>query len=278
MDVPIALSHATGFLLVALALALANLPLRRLAIAWLVVSAGLTLFAGLTDDGTDGVRTLETVHHYAGYEGVNLDVGMVPFRTHTHTADAGLWPLPWAAFAAFWIVVLWSLRGRALKSAWILPLLLAWSATATWLSMQFLAAPAAVVQPIGLDRFLWPAGLALALVAARRCGGAQQLALTVGGGIMLARLPAALFSSYASAEHIGTSLDIHLVRDIVNPMTRMQFEPRLEIGSGQQAFYLIWLEHLIIFPALYLMSLFGVAFGVFMFHKHGPAPAPRPTS
>ena len=62
-------------------------------------------------------------------------------------------------------------------------------------------------------------------------------------------------------------------RDIVNPMTQMQFDPRLEVGSPEQEFWLIWLEHIIFFPAVYLMSLFGIGFGVYMWHKHGDKPA-----
>jgi hypothetical protein len=64
------------------------------------------------------------------------------------------------------------------------------------------------------------------------------------------------------------------VRDIVNPMTQLQFDPRLQPGSAEQQFWLIWLEHVIVFPALYLLSLTGIAFGVWMFHRHGPAPRP----
>ena len=242
MDDAIALSHLACYLLVGLSLALANLPLRRLSAALLLASAAVTLYAGLTDPGTaaagqpaDGTRTLETTHTYAGYEGTSLEVSMVAFPTHTHVADAGLWPLPYAGFALLWCAVLLALGRRPTNSPWLLPLLFAWTALTTWIAMQFLAAPAAVVQPVGLDRFLWPAGLALCLIAARTTKGAARLLLTIGGGIMLARLPAALFSSYASAEHLGTGLDIHLVRDIVNPMNRELFEPRLEAGSGLRA-------------------------------------------
>lgn len=71
----------------------------------------------------------------------------------------------------------------------------------------------------------------------------------------------------------GTCLDIHTIRDIVNPMTQMQFEPRLAIGSKEQYFWLIWLEHVIFYPAVYVMSLSGIGFGTYMFHKHSNLPA-----
>jgi hypothetical protein len=69
---------------------------------------------------------------------------------------------------------------------------------------------------------------------------------------------------------MGTCLDISSVRDIVNPMTQMQFEPRLQAGSTEQQFWLIWLEHVIFYPAVYVMSLFGIALATYMFHRHGP--------
>jgi hypothetical protein len=56
-------------------------------------------------------------------------------------------------------------------------------------------------------------------------------------------------------------------------MTQMQFEPRLVAGSSEQQFWLIWLEHVIFFPAVYLMSLFGIAFGLWLYHRHENDPA-----
>lgn len=270
MDLLLALSHVAVYLLLALALVLPRL--RRAAVLLLAAAAVATLGAGFRQDGVapDGTRSLTTVHSYAGYEGPAVEISMVPFPTGTFTAPAWQWPLPFVGFAALWLLLLWALGSRAPKNPWVLPLLFAWSAMAAWLGMQVLAAPADYVQPIGLDRFLWPAGLALALLAARRAKGVFPLLLMVGGGTLAMRLPAALFSVYASEHALGTCLDIHTIRDIVNPMTRMQFQPRIAAGSAEQQFWLIWLEHIIFFPAVYLMSLFGVAFGAHMFHRHGP--------
>jgi hypothetical protein len=146
----------------------------------------------------------------------------------------------------------------------------AWSATAAWLGMQGLAAPGVVVQPFGLDRFLFPAGVSVAILAGRASKSLLPMFVTIGVSTLAARLPAAVFSKLASDLKLGTSLDISTVRDIVNPLTQLQINPRLEPGSGQQQFLLIWLEHVIIFPAIYLMSLLGIGFAVFMFDKHGP--------
>lgn len=259
--------HLAAYL--ALALALVHARLRPAAIGLLAVAA----LAGVVDGGLgDGVRRLATVHTYAGYEGSAQEVSMVAFPTGTFEAPSWQWPLPFLGFAVAWILGLLALGQRTPRNTLLLPLLFAWSATASWLGMQCLAAPSAVVQPVGLDRFLWPAGLATALLAAKSARTFVSLLLLVGTSTMLARLPAALFSKFASDARFGTVLDVSSVRDIVNPMTQMQFDPRIEVGSSQQQFWLIWLEHVLFFPAVYLMSLFGIAFGAWMFHRHGGDP------
>jgi hypothetical protein len=268
MDLLISLSHVLAFLVLAFALAMPGF--RRAGAALLLGIAVLTGAAALLGDGP---RTLETVHTFAGYEGSAMEVSMVSFPTGTFTAAAGMWAVPFAAFAACWILILLSLKQRWVKSPWILPLLFAWSGLLLWLAEQYFAAPALLVQPIGLDRFLWPAGLCLCLVASKQCKSLLAVFVTIGAGITLGRLPAAFFSLYASNHELGTCLDIHAIRDIVNPMTQMQFEPRLEAGSEQQQFWLIWLQHVIFYPAVYLMSLFGIGFGTYMFHKHADKPA-----
>ncbi|HEX6813052.1 MAG TPA: hypothetical protein VF384_15615 [Planctomycetota bacterium] len=260
----------------ALAIALPVPRARKVALLALLIAALVSIVQGALGEGE---RTLITVHTYPGYEGSAVEVSVVSFPTGTVSAPAWMWPLPWVGFAGLWILVLRLLgrrpagQGHALH-ALVLPLLFAWSATAAWLGMQCLAAPAPVVQPFGLDRFLFPSGLAVAILAARACKTLRAMFVTIGASTIAARLPAALFSKIASDLQLGTSLDISSVRDIVNPMNQMQFEPRIEPGSGQQQFWLIWLEHVIMFPALYLMSLVGIGFAVFMFHKHGPEHAP----
>jgi hypothetical protein len=257
--------HIAAYLALGLALPLPRL--RRLAIAALLVAAAVSVAAGLLDPAE---RTLQTVHTYAGYQGHAFEVSMVSFPTGTVTAPGWQWPLPFAAFALLWAFWLRGLADRLPRRPIATALVFAWTAMTAWLAMQWLAAPAALVQPIGLDRFLFPAGLALSILAARTSSGLVALFVTISAGAIGARLPAALFSKYASDAELGTCLDIHRIVDIVNPMTQMQFEPRLVPGSGVQQFWLIWLEHVIVFPALYLLSFLGVAFGVYMFHTHGP--------
>lgn len=268
MELTISLTHVLAY--VSLAVALAMPRYRRPAIACLAIVALLTAGAAATGEDT---RTLETVHTYAGFEGSSMEVSMVSFPTGTFTADGWLWCLPFGGFAVLWIVILLGLKDRELKTPWVLPLLFAWTGLAVWLAQQAYAAPSELVQPVGIDRFLWPAGLAFCLVASRTAKSLVAVLVMIAAGITLARLPAAFFSLYASRQQLGTCLDIHTIRDIVNPMTQMQFEPRLAIGSPEQEFWLIWLEHVIFYPAVYLMSLFGIGFGTYMWHKHGDKPA-----
>lgn len=260
--------HLCAYLLAALALPLP--AVRKAAIGVLLLAGLASVGSGLSADGD---RILTTVHTYAGFEGTNQEISMVRFPTGTVTAKGWQWALPFGAFALLWCLLLRQLGDRPLRSALALPLLLAWTAAASWILMQVYAAPELLVQPLGVDRFLWPSGLAAALLAARLASGFLRLFVAIGTAILLGRLPVALFSKYASDHRLGTCLDVTDVRDIVNPMTQLQFEPRLEPGSGAQQFWLIWLEHAIFFPGVYLMSLFGIAFGAFMWHRHGPAEA-----
>jgi hypothetical protein len=268
MDTLLFVLHLLAYLLTALALPLPRL--RQAAIGALLLAGLGSIGSGLLDGGE---RALTTVHTYAGFEGINQEISMVRFPTGTVTAKSWQWPLPFGGFALLWVFALSRLGSRELGSALRLPLLLAWTATASWLGMQHFAAPEILVQPLGLDRFLWPAGLAAALLAARLSNGYLRLFVTISSATLLSRLPAALFSKFASDNRLGTCLDISSVRDIVNPLTQMQFEPRLEAGSSAQQFWLIWLEHVIFFPGVYLLSLFGIAFGTFLFHRHGPETA-----
>ncbi|MGB3968591.1 MAG: hypothetical protein WBO45_17785 [Planctomycetota bacterium] len=236
---------------------------------WAIVALAATALAGVITAGfADGNRTLTTVHTFAGFEGAAMEASMVAFPTGSFTAPAWHWPMVFLGFAGLWIAVLWVLGRAPLRNPLLLPLLFAWTGIATWLGMQWCAAPEILVQPVGLDRFLWPAGLAAALLAARRAATFGRLFLWLSAATLLMRLPAALFSKFATDQRLGTCLDVHDVRDIINPLTQMQFEPRLQVDSGEQQFWLIWLEHVIFFPAVHLMGLFGVAFAAWMFHRH----------
>lgn len=264
MDLLTALCQLAALVALGLGLPLPNL--RRVAIVALGAAAAVGVAHGLFGPEQ---RSLVTTHAYAGYEGPGaLEVSMVDFPTGTTEAPGWQWPLPFFGFAVAWIAVLLAIGKKQLQSSVFLPVLFAWSAAAAWLAMQWLAAPVSVVRPAGLDRCLWPAGLAAALLAATRVRGVFLLAATISGAVLAARLPAALFSKYATEHGLGTSLDVGKVVDVVNPVTRMTFDPPLAPGSSAHEFWLIWVEHVIVFPTLHWLSLFGCAIGVHLWHKH----------
>jgi hypothetical protein len=261
MDLALALLQGASFLAVAAALVYA--PLTRIACAVTLLAALLGLGLGLAEPG---VRELQTTHTFVAYEGQSLEPSAVHFPTGTKSAPGWQWPLPFLGFAALWTVLLLAVRNQEEQNAWILPLVFGWSATATWLAMQWFAAPAMLVQPFALDRFLWPAGLALALRLAASTERLAALFLKLGLGCTLLRLPAALFSKYASDARLGTSLDISSITTVVHPVQRMQVE--LAQGSSEQQMWLIWAENVFALPAFHFMSVFGFAFAVWLMSRH----------
>jgi hypothetical protein len=268
MDLFIGLAHLFAFLALGIGLAVPRgRPPAQIALAAAALLGVLHAALG------PAVRSLTTVHHYAGYEGAALEVAMRGFPTGTFTAPGWQWPLPFLFFAVAWILVLRGLGPRRPRTSLLLPLLFAWTATACWLLQQVLAAPAATVQPAGLDRFLWPAELAFVVLAARCARGLWPLTVMVSCAVVAARLPAALFSKLASELRLGTCLDVSAVVDIVNPMTKQMFDPPLVAGSAVQQFWLIWLEHVIIYPALHSLGMFGIALGLYLWYRHEHDPA-----
>lgn len=270
MHLLLAVLHTLCYLGLGLAIPLPWLR-RPTAVALLLVAA-LGVALGLADPDT---RELVTRHTFVGYEQSANETSPVHFPTGTERAPGWSWPLPFAAFAVAWAAALWF---GSIRTGVLPPLLLAWTATATWLGMQKLAAPEALVQPFGLDRILWPAGLALALQLGKSARSLREVLLYTCLGVVAARLPAAVFSKLASDLRLGTSLDVTDVVQFVHPITQLQFQPPLRPGDPEQQFWLIWAEHVFVFPAFYLMSLFGVALGAFMWHRHSGDPladAPR---
>lgn len=263
MDLLAAILQTACYLLLALGLCVQRL--RRPAAAALGAAAVCCLLLGFTGPAE---RQLVTTHTFVAYEGIDLEPSAVHFPTGTATAPGWAWPLPFAGFAALGIWLLRAVGRRRARNPFVLPLLFAWSATAAWLGMQALAAPAAVVQPFGLDRFLWPAALLLTLQLAAAHERFLPMLAQLSLGIVAQRLPAALFSKLASDRGLGTGLDVSSVTDIVHPVTHLQFEPRLDAGSTEQQFWLIWAEHVLAYPAFYLMSMAGIAFAAFMIRKH----------
>lgn len=260
MELALALLQGASYLAIAAALLFPSGT--RIACAVTLIAALLGLGLGLAEPE---VRDLTTTHTFVAYEGQSLEPSAVHFPTGTKSAPGWQWPLPFLGFAALWAFLLLAVRNQEEQNAWILPLLLGWSATAAWLAMEWFAAPGALVQPYALDRFLWPAGLALALRLAASTQSLMALFLKLGLGCTLLRLPAALFSKYASDARLGTSLDVSSITTVVHPLQRVQVE--LEPGSLDQQMWLIWAENVFVYPAFHFMSVFGFAFAVWLMSR-----------
>ncbi|MSR37959.1 MAG: hypothetical protein EXS02_03875 [Planctomycetes bacterium] len=274
MDLLVAICQTAAFFAVAIALGF-----RRWQKIALMIVFGSALLSGLAVfvDGTAD-RTLESVHTYSGYVGNDLEPSAVHAKTGTTSAPFYAWPLPFFLFAGISMFFLLRVRlpamaapnvgqPAALVSGLYLPFGFAVLASAAWIGMQLLAAPAVVVQPYGIDRFLWPAGLLLTMCLARSGAAFGRMFLLLSLGLVLQRLPLAIFSKLASDGNWGTSLDIHKVVDVVHPLTKLQFKPRLTPGCSDQQFWLIWAEHVLAYPAFYLLSFTGIAFAAYMIQK-----------
>lgn len=264
MDLTLAFLQCASFVAAAVALAFCRWTSQA------SILIGLTALIGLGMGFAEpGPRTLESVHTFAGYFGIDIEPSAVHFPTGSTTKPGWLWPLPFAAFAAVALIALRRVRPDTTPSdGLLLPLAFAWICSAVWVGMQLLAAPAALVQPYGADRFLWPAGLLLTMTLARSSTSFGRLFLLLCLGIVLQRLPIALFSKLASDLGLGTSLDVHTIVDAIHPLTKLQFTPRLTPGCADQQFWMIWAEHVFAYPAFYLLSFTGIAFAAYMIQKH----------
>jgi len=234
--------------------------------ALLVVLGALGVGSGPGPDGSP-VRTLQVTSTFAAYAEDGFEITPRDFPVETVTAPAWAWTLPVAGLAALAAGLLLALRTRPV-GPWLLPVLLGWCSLAALLGAQKLAAPAGVVQPYGVDRVLFPASLAMGVLAARQTDRLAQLFFQLVVCLFALRLPVALFSKLASDLHWGTSLDVHTITAFVNPLADHEVET--EPGSAQQQAWLIWAQHLGFVPAFYLMSVGGVAFVVHTFRVHGP--------
>ena len=269
MELLAAALQGACFLVAAAALCYA--PLWRLAALLLLGTAIFCAYLGVTGPEE---RELVTQHTFVGYEGIELEPSAVHHATGTERAPGWQWPLPFLGVAVLWTVLLAARRNRDPdgdeENPWLLPLLLGWTATACWIGMQKLAAPSELVHPFALERFLWPAGLALSLRIAAVTKKLLPLLLLLALGATLLRLPAAVFSKYASDQHLGTSLDISSITQLVHPIQRVQLE--VTSGSSEQQFWLIWAEHVLAYPAFHCMSYFGFAFAIWLLHRQsGPS-------
>lgn len=263
MDIALAILISAAWILGPMAIAIPKL--RSLASLVLLAAAVTALASALL---APGERSLDIVHTFAGFQGHDLEPSAVDFVVDHRQAPALHWAAIFAIYALPWALGLFVLRRRpAPANAFLLPMLAAWSGIGAWLLMQIAAAPAAVVQPFGLERILFPAGLSLCILVAQQSPAMLPMLARLSVGVVAMRLPAALISKLCSDGGYGTSLDTHTIVEFLNPLTQQPLSTTA--GSGEQQFWLIWCEHVLVFPALFLLSYTGVGIGVYLFTRHG---------
>lgn len=220
-----------------------------------------------------GPRSLTVTATFPAYE--ELVIVPTAFPVEDVSAPGWMWAGLGALFAGAWALWAWLKRSRETAGPFTVPLILAWSSAALCLLMQKAAAPAALVQPVGLDRGLWPATLACGLILAARCERLIFMVLYLSLFIALGRLPIAIVAVLASNNGWGTSLDISSITLFANPVIQQPVE--VQPGSTDQHVWLIWVQHLVMMPGIYMISIGGIAFAAFMFLKH-PSQQPQATS
>ncbi len=249
------------------------------ALMLLVLAGGALAAAPLS--GTDGVQHLQVVHYFAAYE--RNEIAFHAFPVGWEKAPSWLWGVVFAGFCLIWATVCRVLRPRphdALAQrrlgesvpAFVLPLLLAWSAIAWKLLLEKCAAPAALVAPVGWERMLFPPCFAAAILIAHRVRRVLASLLWLVVFVTVARLPVVVFGTLATIKHWGTSVDVHGTVEFANPFAQIAIA--VEPGSVEQMAWLLWGPHLLVFPALYMLSLLGVAFATVMIVTHPPKPSP----
>ena len=82
-------------------------------------------------------------------------------------------------------------------------------------------------------------------------------------------------STLATRGEWGTSLDVHSIEHFANPFVKRTVS--VEPGSQEQLMWLVWSGHLLILPALYMMSAGGVALARIIVAK-GAVQAPPPAT
>ncbi len=258
-------------------LILAVVAFALVAPAWRLRAAallGLAAVGALAWGATSGARSLEITHRFSAFEGRVMTWKAFPIET---VEAPGLhWGLAVAAFGVLWAGLLWWKRphadrpsstalGAGFHPFWA-PMLLAWTGMALHFALEKTAAPAAMVDPAGVERALLPASLAAAALLAISLRKVFWSLCWLSLFVAVARLPLAAWGTYATYNELGTSYDVHSITVFANPL--QQIAQKVVAGSNEQLGWLIWAPNLLVLPGLYLMSLSGVAFAIVMFVLH----------
>jgi hypothetical protein len=239
---------------------------RPLAAAALLAAAAALLVAGiLARDATAG---LAVTHVTTAYEG--RTIRPKAFLVDERAAPAWQWHALAAGWLAFAGLCAWWLRARAVA---VLPYALGWAFAALGLvvGLQRAAAPAPVgngpLPVLGpFDGFLlaaaYGAAVLLPLTHERFAVALAKLVLVVA----LPRLALAGLMAFATANDLGTWLDVHRIDFVATPFGDKPYE--LAPRSADQLRVLVWFPQLFVLPVLTLVSALGIAIAAHMARAH----------
>jgi len=259
MTVLLACLQIAAFLAIAVA-CLVPRARRLVAILFLVLGAAALTQAARAGDAQ---RTLAISTTFPAYKGLN--VARKDFQVDHAAGAAWEWGLLCGVFVLAWAGWAWRYRNAPPSRAAGAPLALAWSGCGLILLLEKAAAPAALVAPFdwGPDRALIPATLAAALLLARQKPRVLDMVLSLTLFVAATRAALGLFATFATLGGWGTHLDIRSIDFIAIGTEPVELAP----GSLRQWWWLLGVPHLVVFPAIYMMSMGGIAFGVMMAAK-----------
>lgn len=252
----------TAFAVVAIATARPGL--RRPGAAALVAVAALAIGLATSHQGP---RSLDITHQFTAYVGLTVQAKDFPVET-LRDVPAAYWGLLLAGFCLAWAAWLYFLAKRPQGRTFGGPVILAWSGCALQLCMEKAAGPIELFAPFDLapDRALLPATLAGAYLLAQRGGKILPMVLYLSLFVAVTRLPLAVFGTLASQNSWGTHLDVHTATYFVPPGSN-GIGIEAQAGDSQQLFWMVWAPHLVVLPALYMMSTGGLAFLSLMWQR-----------
>jgi len=239
----------------------------RRRVAALVLTAGA--LAAIIAAFGPSPRQLDVEHRFAAFEGP--EIRSTAFVTEQVTAPGFAWGLVVLVFCGAW--ALWLRRtaaedgpiGSRVHPFWG-PILLAWSLLAVQLVLEKAAAPAGIVGPLGVDRATLPAALAASVLLAYAHRRVVLVLAWLAIFVTFVRTPLVVFATLATQNDWGTSFDVREITRFANPLAQAPIS--VAPGSAEQLGWLIWGPHLIVMPAIYMLSLGGIGFAVTMFVTH----------
>ncbi|MFO1052073.1 MAG: hypothetical protein U1F36_07655 [Planctomycetota bacterium] len=263
-DTLFALAHTAALCAIAFALVV---PRLRAPVSLVLAALGA---AALVLGVIGGPRTLEVTASFAAFRDSQFTIAEYPIETVT--AAGHHFGLVALAFCLLWAFELRRLgpRGETGSRAnpFFHPLILAWSGILLVLAFEKTAAPRGLVHPVAFERAIFPAAISAAALLAFRHKSAKQALIRLCIFVSAARWPLAALGTLATEREFGTSLDVHGIVDFADPFR--QIPMRVVAHSSDQLAWLLWGPHLLVFPALYLLSAGGIAFAVAQFVLHPP--------